>query len=701
MMSDIPRYPYQVSPELPAGASPGQIISGFHPPDLKVGQAVAGGVTDAVMRIAQLTEQIQAADKSAELARARADYYKKMTEWTLTLPQSDIDPLEYRNEFDRESNAVAGEISKGFRHAETLDAFTTWKTGQDASFFADVLKTQLVEMNDRFGAAQKKDLELLKDNPGYLPTYIKNIEDAARRGAVNQTAAQTAIQAGQDMTEVSNAREAIKGMSLAEASEWMQMGYTAPGLTEAEKTQLLAELQQNEQIREDELRKKDEEYTRYFADKHLKVGTVADIYAALKELADTPFHDGDKKHQIEGWFTSLLPSPGEDPLKNEPDPTTLDTFLDIKYALNNPGMKLPNDPRYGEMAGKEPTVPLTNAWLSTRMYLMGNRYRPEREYLMEWKSDAFSWADGEIDKFMKSDNPLKKQISWQQAAEMKTNLRNYFRGQNPTQAEMGKYIEGQVMGMPKPLSQDQGTTGSGAELGVRIWNGQFPNWTWMNDPTTAKQVEGKAILQAAEIGKYLDKPPDTLASLPKETQDQMGLSQKNPVDLAKNYLITESGVALFHANGKWLAYVPAYDPAKPAGQKYSGGKETLMEYNPGDPDPGKRWKPYVVVPKLEKPSKGTKLEGGLSAEDIGKMKANEIKNKINDLKVKKQNAQKQIDRIKKEIETYYPETLSGREFMPLYRQQLENLERAQEALKTYELNAINLEEALKQRQGGK
>src|SRR5689334_113322 len=99
-MGDIQQYDRQVSPQIPKGVSPFTLIGGFHPPDNQVATAVAGGLNELGGRIADITLKVQAANQNEEVARARADYFSKMSDWVNTVDQQNLDPTEYRAEFD-------------------------------------------------------------------------------------------------------------------------------------------------------------------------------------------------------------------------------------------------------------------------------------------------------------------------------------------------------------------------------------------------------------------------------------------------------------------------------------------------------------------------------------------------------------------------------------------------------------------------
>jgi len=635
-VSDIARYQSQVSPELPKGVSPFTLIGGFHPPDTQVVEAAGRGLDELGSRIADLAIRISASDQNAEVARGRADYFSRMTDWTRNVDKSDLDPKEYRTEFDRESNAVAGEISKGFRYADSHDQFSIWRTEQDVPLLGETLQKQLTVMNDRFGASLQRDFELVGVKPSYLPTALTNVTNAENSGAIKHAAAETIRQNLFKRSEGAQALQEGEKIGSAAMSERLQNMSLYTHLDEEDRKKIVSDLVFGENVRAQALVEEDKNLETHYADVLLKARTPKDIYAALEELKGKQFHNGDTTYQWQQRFRAELPKPGDEDWTNDPpDPVVYDQWATYKTAVRF-SRRLPNDPAYGPAAGQVPSSADARVWSSDRKMQLGSTYRSEREAIDDLENDRYRDADQKLDDLFKS-NEFKKRYgndpvkTYQAQGDITDRIHDYIDKHNPGDKELFAKMYAFTLPQTKPITEDVPTTAQGAELGLRLWNDLYPDRSWKDSSQLQNEIEKLALSQRKKLGGYLGKE---LNRLP-------GLSSPPTAPGQEGFLMGSNGIAAFYVkDGKGqtqtYAYMPeGFDSSKPVGQRYSGNLK-LRQYVGG------KW---VDLPA---PEVTPSPEGFIPAKTIAGYDRNAIVNKINALKTQRGKTQQFIatqDRI--------------------------------------------------------
>lgn len=606
-MGDIEQYRSQVSPELPKGPSPFQLLSRFTLPDTRVEQAVTEGIGTLGDRIAEMAIKASAADQAEEVARARAQYFSTMTDWTLNLTQSDIDPKEYRNEFSRRSNELAGDISKGFRYGDSLEQFSTWRLEQDVPLLGQTTKQQLNAMNDRFGATLQKDLGILKNNPAYLATVLRNIQEAER--VIGKTAAETLRQNAMKLADVSQAM--VDGRKIGPAA-MAERFKSAPGLYGSldpeDQQRILIDLDREKKVRQQELDDEDEQKDNHFAnDVLLRAKTSADLLKGRKELEASPFHSGDLTRKWMALFTPADPADAKAWSQLPPDDATFNQFAILKTAVRFARL-LPKDTVYGRYAGKVPPSGFAREWIQGRQKQMGSAYDSEREAIDDLESEQFKYVDQQIEDVAKSDGWKRKHpdaIESQQAlGALRDRIHTYIDTENPNKQALSAAIWANTFTTTKPVTEDTATTAQGAELTLRLWNGQLPQWA--DQGAQQNQVESIANGQRLKFtGRFGIKPED----LPRISIEQVRAGQEG-------YGFFPNGVPVFSFNGATYSYVPSdYDPKKKPEEQTLKSKDLKLKVFKGG-----RW---LDPPK---PVIDTSGPTSFSAEDLGNKDRNDLVN---------------------------------------------------------------------------
>jgi hypothetical protein len=609
LMGDMEQYRPQVSPELPKGPSPFQLLARFNPPENAEGQALAAAAGSLAGQITEMVAKAQAADQTQEIARARAQYFSSMTDWTRGLSQSDVDPKEYGNEFSRKSSEVAGEISKGFRYAESLDQFSTWKLEQDVPLLGDTLKQQLTAMNDRFGATLQKDLQQLRDNPGYLATVLANITTAESSGAIDHTPAEQLRQNAMNLAEVGSATQEALKLGSAKAVEMFADSKKYPGIDQKGREEIVRQVAFQEQVKQSALNAEDDQLAAHYADLHLKARTPADVYAALDELKSKQFHNGNLTYEWQQRFRALLAKPDPDWTKKPPDQLTMVAWSDIRDAMDGQYALRDDKAMYGSLAGKVPSQPRNSVWLSENIEGMGNQYDNARDWNRNFKSGPATFGHTMIDRLMTKEGAqageLKAPITWDQAAQLHGQLDSFVRETNPKRDQIEEWIVGRIFAFSAPrITSDQGEKPT-ADFVANLWNGGYSDAAAKGDPWYKNQAAQHQTQATLDISKYFGKKPD-------ETKVINGIPQ-------------------FRYGGKVYAYVPEKFDAQ--SRKYSGNP-VLKVYQGG------QWK----VP----PAPEVKAGAGYStvkAAEVGKLDVAGLTIKIAELKAERQSRQAKMQEL--------------------------------------------------------
>jgi hypothetical protein len=488
LMGDIQQYRPQVSPELPKGPSPFQLLTRFNPPEDAAGQALAAGAVSLGDRVAEVALKAQAADQAEEVARARAQYFSSMTDWNQRLAQSDLDPKEYRNEFSRKSTETAGEISKGFRYADSLDQFSTWKLEQDVPLLGDTLKQQLTAMNDRFGATLQKDLQQLRDNPGYLATVLANINTAETNGAIEHTPAEQLRQNAMNLAEVGSATQEALKLGSAKAVEMFADPKKYPGIDQKGREEIVRQTVFQEQVKQNALNAEDDQLAAHYADLHLKAQTPAQVYAALDELKSKQFHNGNLTYEWQQRFRALLEKPDPDWTNKPPDLATVAALADIKDAMDGQ-YALPQDAaRFGSLSGKVPSQGSLSVWESQHMEQLGRTYDSERDWNRNFKPGPATFGHTMIDRLMTKEGAqegkLKAPITWDQAAQLHGQLDAFVRETNPKRDLIEKWVVGRVFAFSAPAVTSDQSEKPTADFVANLWNGGYSDAAAKGDPCT-------------------------------------------------------------------------------------------------------------------------------------------------------------------------------------------------------------------------
>ncbi len=661
-MGDIEQYRPQVSPELPKGPSPFELIAGFHPPDTQIESVVAEGLTSIGNRVAELALKAQAADQAQEVAQAQAQYFAAMKKWTFDLPQSELDPKEYQNEFSRKSTEVASEISKGFRYADSLEQFSTWRTEQDVPLLGETVKQQLTAMNDRFGAALQKGFALLNADPDYEQTLLGIVD--RNEWIIGKAAAEQDRQLIRNHADLSRAMTDGAKIGSAAMVERLKDPKYLVNLTPEQRQGLPGDLYRNENIQAQGLAREDEAKNAHFANDVLPtLRKPSDYLKARAELQAAPFHDGDLT--LKWWKLLTPPDPDQAKAWSQlpPDDATYAAWSVLKSAVRF-NRSLPNDPAYGRYAGQFPNSAFAREWILGNQKQMGNAFKSESEAIDDLESERYKYADQKMEDLFNSDvwkNKYRdaKESYYAQAA-LRQNIHLYIDRENPDEQKLSAAIYANTLRSLKPITEDAPSRAQGAEFALRLWNRQIPTWA----DGGAQQNEVDKLANAEKIdfaARYGLKPED----LPRLTGKPQAGEQ--------GYRFLNNGVAVFSFDGNAYAYVPAdYDPTKKTEEQTFKAREMKLKVWKGG-----RW---MDPPE---PLIDTSGPTTLSAKDLAGKYRNDLINTRNDL----------LDKIDA-TERFITDQTEAVKTNPMLRP---SLRQKQHELDVYRRDLANVEATIKQK----
>lgn len=337
-MSDLPQYEYMVSPATQRGGPTGLQIAGLFGAEQErvriVGSTISritGAAADVARVIIEQTVRLQEAYDLAQLNKAKAGYYALMREFTEGLPDSDVPVGEWQEEYSRRSDEAAEEALRLMEDTTaryplspqgqsiTRDAFQAWRTTQDADFSSLVLQNQRAKMTDQVTAQIRLDMQMVRNNPGYLPTFLENVRDSVRRNIISADYGSKIIDQAKQIAGIAAVYEYAKSLGPDAGATWLA--------DDANLTDVSAELLPTGL---DSLALDEQSRDRLRSDFSLWAGQVmADAERAKRSLVDTA-----NREFIDRFYSGKVTV--------EPDGTTTTMWLTIEDLRTDP--RLLHDP---------------------------------------------------------------------------------------------------------------------------------------------------------------------------------------------------------------------------------------------------------------------------------------------------------------------------------------------------------------------